>query len=131
MKSFPFKTALLIDDDEINNIIHSKIIESVSLAQHVVFKNSALEALEFLIHNIPFPENIPDIIFLDINMPVMNGFEFLEELSKLPSFIWEKAKIVMLSSTIHKEEIEKLKANRYVDRFICKPLTCQDLIKLL
>jgi CheY-like chemotaxis protein len=62
---------------------------------------------------------------------MMNGFEFLEELGKLPSFIWEKAKIIMLSSTIHKEEIEKIKANRYVDCFICKPLTPQALMQLL
>jgi CheY-like chemotaxis protein len=64
-------------------------------------------------------------------MPVMNGFEFLEELIKLPSFVWEKAKIIMLSSTIHKEEIEKIKSNRYVDSFICKPLTAQALMQLL
>lgn len=131
MQSFRYKTALLIDDDEVDTIIHVSIIRNILLAEKTITFTSAKEALVFIHEITHFGQDLPDIIFLDINMPALNGFDFLDKLKHLPSSVWKNTKIIMLSSTLHLEEIEKINCNSLVYTFINKPLTSQALKLLL
>jgi CheY-like chemotaxis protein len=131
MRIYLYKTALLIDDSEIDNLVHTQLIKSISLAEQIIIKYSAIDALEFIRHTVVRSLSLPDIIFLDINMPSMDGFDFLDKLESIPSDIWNTTKIVMLSSTIDADEISRIRAHPYIDTFICKPLTPLALTQLL
>ncbi len=78
------------------------------------------------------PGNLPDIIFLDINMPVVDGFVFLYEFEKLKELVRTKCKVIILSSSDNKRDIDRIVNNNYVIKFITKPLTelALDEIKL-
>src|ERR1039458_5593050 len=118
------KRVLLIDDDEISNFLHEKIIMNCGVVEHVYVCLSAKRALELLNGLIETgSEKYPDLIFLDIRMPVMNGFGFLDEFNKLPGLFIQNIKIAMLTSSL--EENEKRQAFEYknVVAFISKPLT--------
>jgi CheY-like chemotaxis protein len=131
MLTFRFKTALLIDDNDVDTLIHSKLVKNSCFAEEIIIKYSAIEALEYLSERLFSSQAFPEIIFLDINMPLMNGFDFLTELDKFPVSVWKETKIIMLSSTIHKEEIDKIHSNPKVYTFICKPLTALGLMRLM
>ncbi len=131
MQPFRYKLALLIDDDEVDNIIHTSIIRNTLLAEKTITYRSSKEAFTFITEMIDFGQDLPEIILLDINMPILNGFQFLDKLQEFPSSFWKNTKIIMLSSTIHKEEIEKIRANPLIYFFICKPLTSQVLNQLI
>src|SRR5689334_8861473 len=97
---YRFTRVMLIDDNDIDNLINSRIITSHNFATLVDVKTTtegALEHLRALNSNSP---NIPSIIFLDLNMPIMDGFAFLEEFEKMPDFIKTGCKVVVLSSSI-------------------------------
>ncbi len=79
------------------------------------------DALTFL--STASEEKLPEIIFLDINMPDMDGFAFLEEFEKLPDNVHKKSKIVMLSSSDSFKDLNRANKNKYVRRFLNKPLT--------
>ncbi|NIK73386.1 CheY-like chemotaxis protein [Thermonema lapsum] len=116
MSSFPLYC--LIDDDEISNLISATIIQKVTNAQVVTFTRAS-EALEYLQHT----ERLPDAIFLDINMPEMNGWEFLEALETLPDAIKDMLQIYMLSSSIDIEDQRKAETYKRVKGYIAKPLS--------
>lgn len=120
---------LLVDDNEINNLLHERLIEMSDFGSPVVVKQSAMEALDYLRSVAANPEQTPSIIFLDIRMPVMDGFGFLDEFQKMPDNV-TKAKVILLSSTLDPEDNEKAKRYPHVVKMLLKPLTVEQLSSL-
>lgn len=120
---------LIIDDDEINNFIAGKLIRKV---QENAVVNTCLNGLEGInyIKSKTDMDDFPDIIYLDINMPVMNGWEFLDLYSELNAKIKKEVTIHMLSSSVYNEDIEKSKIYPTVSKFISKPLTIEKIQNL-
>lgn len=114
---------MLVDDNDTDNFISKRIIEITDFAGRVEVKNSGKSALDYLAENQNSPENLPNIIFLDINMPVVDGFVFLYEFEKFRELVRTKCKVIILSSSDNKRDIDKIVNNNYVIKFITKPLT--------
>jgi CheY-like chemotaxis protein len=114
---------LLVDDNETDNFISKRIIEITNFAKNVEVKNSGKAALDFLDENKETAQQLPDLIFLDINMPIVDGFVFLYEFEKFNSLVKNKCKVVILSSSDNKRDIDKIVNNNFVVKFITKPLT--------
>lgn len=113
---------MLIDDNEIDNFINERMITSSHFAQEVIVKNSADAALDFL-RGLTEESQFPEIIFLDLNMPVKDGFGFLAEYELLPDALKNHSKIVVLSSSISPEDIGKASTNHHVFKYVNKPLS--------
>ncbi len=120
---YRYNRVMLIDDNDIDNLINSRIITSHNFASFVDVRTSTEGALQHLLSLAAESSNIPSVIFLDLNMPVMDGFAFLEEFEKMPDFIKKNTKVVVLSSSISPEDINKASTNAYVVKYINKPLS--------
>ena len=122
----PFNTCLLIDDNPLDNFINSKILERNNFAEDIIISQYPDEALTLLRKGLIKP----DVIFLDIRMPMMDGFQFLEEYDKIKA---DKShtKIFMLSSSINPSDISEAANNKYITRYISKALTPEILSTLL
>ncbi|BDD06025.1 hypothetical protein AUTU_35080 [Aureibacter tunicatorum] len=125
---------MLVDDNEIDNLINQKMIESSNITEHIYTHTGAKSAVEFL-KNIEKVEEfasqiLPEVIFLDIDMPLMDGFQFLEEFEKLTAKTKERCKIVMLTSSINPQDVNKSKDYSSVKDYINKPLSHQNLENL-
>lgn len=114
---------MLVDDNDTDNFISRRIIEITKFANDVVIKNSGKRALEYLEDNKSSSDQLPDLIFLDINMPIVDGFVFLYEFEKFDYLIKDKCKVIILSSSDNKRDIDKIVNNDHVIKFITKPLT--------
>lgn len=114
---------MLVDDNDTDNFISKRIIELAGYADRIEVKNSGKSALDYIKENQGQLGNIPDLIFLDINMPVVDGFVFLYEFAKFPETVRNKTKVVILSSSDNKRDIDKIVNNNHVINFITKPLT--------
>lgn len=114
---------LLVDDNDTDNFINKRIIELTGFAQRVVVRNSGKSALEYIDEHKGSPSDLPDIIFLDINMPIVDGFVFLYEFESFPQEVKDKCHVSILSSSDNKKDIDRIVDNDYVIKFITKPLT--------
>jgi CheY-like chemotaxis protein len=114
---------LLVDDNDTDNFISKRIIEITKFAKRVEVKSSGKGALDYLKEHQNNSENIPNIIFLDINMPIVDGFVFLYEFEKFNELVRSKCKVIILSSSDNKRDIDKIVNNNHVIKFITKPLT--------
>ena len=122
---------IIIDDDEVSNFIYRKVIESTKVHESIKEFQRAKHALDYFIKNINDPSTLPDLVFLDINMPIMNGWQFLEEYSqKVLPHLPKRVVLCMLSSSVYKKDVDQANKNEQVDEYISKPLT-QDKILLL
>lgn len=114
---------MLVDDNDTDNFISKRIIEITNFSDAVIVKNSGKSALDYLEENKDIPESLPEIIFLDINMPIVDGFVFLYEYEKFNNEIKDKCRVIILSSSDNKRDIDKIVNNDYVIKFVTKPLT--------
>jgi CheY-like chemotaxis protein len=122
---------LLIDDSDIDNMVNRRMIEKAGLSGSITVRNSAQAAFEYLNDKATNdPDMIPWVIFLDIRMPEIDGFGFLELFENLPETIHQKTKIVMLSSSIDAEDYKRAMDNRFVKQFLNKPLLKDSVINL-
>ncbi|MCX6185989.1 MAG: response regulator [Bacteroidetes bacterium] len=116
------KHALLIDDNEVDNYVSKHIITRSKLVEKISVASSAKEALEFLNSLLANSNDFPNIIMLDIRMPEMDGFEFLDEFVKFPKSIIKGCNIIMLSSSNDQSDIEKSNTYKVVKGYLNKPL---------
>lgn len=117
-----YNNILLIDDNEIDNFINERIISTSSFAKNIVVKKSAPEALDYL-KQINDTSQLPEIIFLDLNMPVMDGFGFLNEFAGLKDEVKKHSKVIVLSSSISPDDIDRASTNPFVYKYLNKPLS--------
>ena len=122
---------LLIDDSDIDLKINSKVINLSNIFDEIVTCHSGQEAIAYLNKYVDEPALLPDFILLDIQMPEMDGFEFLEVFKRLSTTILEKCKLAILSSTLDFGDIKKAEANPLVLKLLKKPLYPSELQELL
>lgn len=121
----PSKTDfLLVEDNLIDQFVTKKLLKKGLNISPLFIANNGKEAIDWLLKN-PIQNSL--VILLDIQMPVMNGFEFLDEFSRLTDEIKDKIEIFVLSSTLDTDEIKKAKENKYVSNFWNKPFLLETL----
>ena len=128
-----YRTVMLIDDNEIDNLINQKMIEAASITENIYTHTGAKSAIEFLknMERLDVAEKVlPDVIFLDIDMPLMDGFQFLDEFEKLSDTTKTKCKIVMLTSSINPQDFNRSKKYDNVKLYLNKPLSHDSIQQL-
>jgi CheY-like chemotaxis protein len=120
---------LLIDDDEVTNFLNRKVIEYSKITEHVEVKLNGQEALDYLTDK----ENteLPCLILLDINMPVMDGWEFMKAYTHVAKDLRKQMNIVMLSTSTNPDDIKRAATLPNVKAFKSKPLTSEMLNEIL
>ncbi|TAF55469.1 MAG: response regulator [Sphingobacteriia bacterium] len=121
----------LIDDDKIYQFTARKILESTGLAKSIVSFFNGSEAIGFLKENAQNADQLPDVVFLDINMPVMNGWEFLDEFQQLRPSMKKSILIYMVSSSVDDTDIQKSRSYQEVKDYIVKPINRQRYQELM
>ncbi|MDH7448129.1 response regulator [Aquimarina sp. 2201CG14-23] len=120
-KSIP--CVLLIDDDKATNFFNERVVTKHNSFDNVNTVQSGKAALDYLTKVEKEVTIKPDLIFLDINMPAMNGWEFLIEFAKLNKSITEGIKVILLSTSSNPDDVNESIKNHSVDDFINKPLS--------
>jgi len=120
-------TCCIIDDDPIFIYGTKRIMKEVDFAENILVYNNGEEAIDSLSEISQTKGDLPEVIFLDLNMPIMNGWEFLEEFEKLPNQNIEKTIIYIISSSVDPRDLERVKNYSKVNNYILKPITPNDL----
>jgi CheY-like chemotaxis protein len=120
---------LVIDDDDINIFIIKKIVEKTGLAINMTSKANGQQAIDFIKESLTNPETFPHLMLIDINMPIMNGWEFVEAYQMLN--VQHSVDMYILSSSVYENDIEKTKSYSSVKGFISKPLSIERLKELV
>ncbi|TAH41111.1 MAG: response regulator [Bacteroidetes bacterium] len=125
-----YKSVLLIDDSESDNLINRSIILQNNFASSVSSVTSALQGIEYLKNEYSFHGKRPDLIFLDIKMPDVDGFGFLKLFDKLDNSIRHQTSIIMLSSSTDLIDYYRAIRNPYVLNYLKKPLNIVELMSI-
>jgi CheY-like chemotaxis protein len=126
-----FETVMIIDDNTIDLYISSRLIIKNYFGKKVLEYSDAKEALEYLQEHKDNIGELPQVIFVDIYMPMMSGFEFLEAYDKLPLDLKNNCRTYIISSTIDNDDILRARRDRNVISFQVKPINKEFLDRII
>ena len=121
----------VVDDDKIFQLITNKTLNTIELVSKVLQFYNGEEALIYLQEHSGEPDLLPDVILLDINMPVVDGWTFLKDYVDLQPQLSKSISIHMVSSSIDPKDIERANGNTTVQEYIIKPVTKDKLINVI
>jgi CheY-like chemotaxis protein len=127
---------LLIEDNDFINIYNRRVIEQLNLVENIEIVEDGQEGLDYLMQQGKFAanghaHNIPDLILLDLNMPRVNGWEFMQEFQKIKNTINKRIVIIVLSTSPNPDDIKRSEDICDIAAFVSKPLTREVLGKLI
>ncbi|MBG8556306.1 response regulator [Hymenobacter guriensis] len=127
----PLRSVLLVDDDPTTNYLNRKLLTKMGITAEVLVALNGQEALA-AVHNHCQEESptCPELIFLDVNMPLMNGFEFLDAYRELPPAQQCATVVVMLTTSLHPRDVERAQVLP-VSGFLTKPLTADKVNEII
>jgi two-component system, chemotaxis family, response regulator Rcp1 len=126
-----FKCVLFIDDDKLNNVFNMRIANKYKAFKDVLSFTGGKEALNYLIKAFQNIELKPDIIFLDLNMPGMNGWEFIQEYEKIDPNFTNDIKVFLLTTSSNPDDYQRSKTIPAINDYLSKPLTLDTLEKII
>lgn len=127
-----FQKVIIIDDNEIDNLIHSRLVTELKFGKQVESYSNGKAAILHLRELLrKQKQTLPDIIFVDLHMPIMDGWAFIQEYEKLNIHLYKEIPVYILSCAIYTKEVSKLKSNFIQINFVPKPLTVDALEEIL
>lgn len=127
----PIKNLFLVDDDEIFVFLTKRTIEETNLADQIKIFGNGKDAIDFLRQAVQNKEMLPEIIFLDLSMPIMDGWGFLEAYVALKPKLDKRITIYILSSSVSPHDIERAKTISVVSDFIVKPIVKDQFMEVV
>ncbi|MEY5048245.1 MAG: hypothetical protein RLZZ175_1604 [Bacteroidota bacterium] len=118
-----FNTVMLVDDNDTDNYISQRIMELSGFSDKILTNNNGKAALEYLEQHQNDVSKLPDIIFLDISMPIVDGYVFLYEFERYSQTVKDKCKVAILTSSDNKQDIDRMSGNEFVFKYVIKPIT--------
>jgi len=121
---------LFVDDDEITNYLNVRLVQKLKIANEIKVATNGLEALELIKKKRKAGENCPNLIFLDLNMPLMDGFQFLETFSQMDECA-VPPRIVVVTTSTNNKDLDRLQHYSFISGYINKPMTTEKLQRVL
>ena len=131
INKFQFKRVMIVDDTKIDRYVASHVLKKNQFAKEVMEFDMATKAIDYIEQNQDKSELLPEVILLDIRMPEMDGFQFLERLALLPQSLKQSCCIVMLSSSLSPFDHERAESNPVVKKFLNKPLKKENIEEII
>jgi len=125
------KNTCIIDDDPIFVYGTMRLMKEVDFSENILVYENGQDAIDGLNQMTTEGKDLPSVIFLDLNMPIMNGWEFLEDFVKIPNNNREKVTIYIISSSVDPKDLERVKNYNVVNNYILKPISPEDLKSIL
>lgn len=131
MSSTALPVIAVVDDDTVYQFTATRTIQATRLAHQILQFQNGQEALNFLMRHLKDGDSLPDIIFLDINMPITDGWTFLDEFDKLKAELAKDILIYMVSSSIDPRDVIRARNNPMVSDYVEKPISLNRFAELL
>lgn len=124
---------LLVDDDRATNFLNKRLLDKMGVVQKISIARNGEEAMDYLVKAFAGERDnpVPDVILLDINMPLVNGWEFLEQYEALPEDFKNSIAIYMLSTSLRESDTAMAEHHPLVKGFIHKPLTVEQAMRFI
>ncbi len=122
---------LLVDDDDVTNFLSKEMLRIYMAAPKIDIALNGQEAIDFLLTHANEPDRLPNLILLDINMPIMDGWDFLSEFEKSYKPGFEKINIIMFTSSVYYEDIDRARGSAFVKNIYSKPLDEQKIKEII